>query len=119
MIILHFHLLYSGPFLQRGISSRANSRTGYKKIGPFLERGINFRGIYFLERGANLEARAEHTHPKTHTQVPRRPGLWFYKIPTFGVKILLFKEMSRLLDTCADVYCFLGKFWRVSIALSS
>ena len=27
--------------------------------------------------------------------------------------------MSRLPDTCAYVYCFLGKVWRVSIALSS
>ena len=37
----------------------------------FLERGINFRGNYFLERGANLESRAAHTHPK-NTQVPPR-----------------------------------------------
>ena len=42
-------------------------------FGPFLERGINFRGNYFLERGANLESRAAHTHPK-NTQVPP-PGL--------------------------------------------
>ena len=33
--------------LERGISFRVNSRTGYKKVGPFLERGINFRGNFF------------------------------------------------------------------------
>ena len=62
-----------GPFLERGFSFGANSRTGYIKIGPFLERGINFRGIFFLERHANLESRAAHTHPK-NTQVPHPPG---------------------------------------------
>ena len=41
-------------------------------MGPFLERGINFRENCFLERGANLEFRAAHTHPK-NTQVPA-PG---------------------------------------------
>ena len=53
--------------------------TGYKKIGPFLERGINFRGIFYLERGANLEARAEHTHPSPPPPGPvvlQNPHLW-------------------------------------------
>ena len=49
------------PFLERGISFRVNSRTGYQ-----------FEGKIFLERGANLESQAAHTHPK-NTQVP--PGL--------------------------------------------
>ena len=42
-------------------------------MGPFLERGINFRGIFLLERSANLESRVAHTHPK-NTQVPPPPG---------------------------------------------
>ena len=51
-----------GPFLERGISFRANSRTGYQ-----------FKGKFFLERGANLESRAAHTHPK-NIHVPPPPG---------------------------------------------
>ena len=43
-------------------------------MGPFLERGINFRGIFLLERSANLESRVAHTHPK-NTQVPPPRGL--------------------------------------------
>ena len=50
-----------GPFLERGISFRGGSRTGYKKLA---ERGISFSGISFLEWGANLESWAAHTHPK-------------------------------------------------------
>ena len=41
-------------------------------MGPFLERRINFRGKFFLKRGANLESRAAHIHPK-NTQVPPPP----------------------------------------------
>ena len=40
-------------------------QNGVSVLGRILERGINF----FLERGANLESRAAHTHPK-NTQVP-------------------------------------------------
>ena len=65
------------------------SRTEYKKLAHFqngvsvlgriLERGIKnwliswtgyqFYGNFFLERGANLESRAAHTHPK----IPKCP----------------------------------------------
>ena len=60
-----------GPFLERGISFRANSRTAYKKLAHFLN-GISVLGEIFLERGANFESRAAHTHPK-NTQVPPPP----------------------------------------------
>ena len=36
--------------------------------------GYQFSGKFFLERGANLESRAAHNHPK-NTQVPPAPGL--------------------------------------------
>ena len=50
------------------------------KIGPFLKQGFNFRGISFLERGANLESRAAHTNPK-NTQVPSRALRSLYSLP--------------------------------------
>ena len=57
----------SSPFLERGISFRVNSRTGYQ-----------FEGKIFLERGANLESRAAHTHPKnTQVRLPR-PFVWIF-----------------------------------------
>ena len=34
--------------------------------------GYQFKGNFFLERGANLESQAAHTHPK-NTQVPPPP----------------------------------------------
>ena len=40
-------------------------------MGPFL---VSVLGEIFLERGANLESRAAHTHPK-NTQVPPPPGI--------------------------------------------
>ena len=57
VLLLHPRTVYKkvGPFLERGISFRANSRTGCKKkkkkergvkIGPFLERGIHFSGNF-------------------------------------------------------------------------
>ena len=61
-----------GPFLERGFSFRANSRTGIKNW-PISRTGYQFQGNFFLERGANLESRAAHTHPK-NTQVPPPPG---------------------------------------------
>ena len=51
-----------GSFLERGISFRANSRTGYQQSW----------GKLFLERGANLESWAAHSHPKKH---PSAQGL--------------------------------------------
>ena len=54
-------LLYSCCTLERSIKNWPISRTGY----PFQEK--------FLKRGANLESRAAHTHPKK-TQVP--PPVW-------------------------------------------
>ena len=48
----------------------------YKKIGPFFRTGYHLRGNcqlkLCLERCANLESRAAHTHPK-NTQVPPPP----------------------------------------------
>ena len=44
--------------LERGIKNWPISRTGYQ-----------FQANFFLERGANLESREAHTHPK-NTQVP-------------------------------------------------
>ena len=69
----------TGPFPERGISFRTNSRTGYTKIGLFLERGITFRG-FFLERGANLESRAARPHPKNTQVLPPAPGLWGHEL---------------------------------------
>ena len=59
-----------GPFLERGISFRANSRTGYKKLAHF-KKGVSIVREIFFERGGNLESRAAHTHPK-NAQVPPR-----------------------------------------------
>ena len=59
-----------GPFLERGFSFRANSRTGTKNW-PISRTGYQFQGNFVLEQGANLESRAAHTHPK-NTQVPPR-----------------------------------------------
>ena len=50
-----------GRILERGIKNWPISRTGYQ-----------FQGNFFLERGANLESRAAHTHPK-NTQVNPPP----------------------------------------------
>ena len=59
------------------------NKTGLFQITNFLERsiknwpisraGYQFQGKCFLERGANLESRAAHTHPK-NTEV--RPRAW-------------------------------------------
>ena len=59
--------LACGPILERGISFGASSRTGCKKLAHF-ENGVSIVGECFLERGANLDTRAAHTHPK-NTQV--------------------------------------------------
>ena len=39
---------------------------------------------FFVERGANLESRAAHTHPK-NTQVPP-PGLWQGQWEASGIR---------------------------------
>ena len=59
----------------------AHSQNGVSVLGRILELGIKnwpifrtgyqFQGNFFLERGANLESRAAHTHRK-NTQVPPR-----------------------------------------------
>ena len=49
-------------FLERGITFRANSRTG-----------LSIWGNFFLERGVNLKSRAAHTHPKNTQVLPRAP----------------------------------------------
>ena len=49
-----------GRILEQGIKNWPISRTGYQFLGKF-----------FLKRGANLESRAAHIHPK-NTQVPPR-----------------------------------------------
>ena len=51
-----------GRILERGI-----------KNWPISRMGCQFYGNLFLERGANLESRAAHTHPK-NTEVPPPPG---------------------------------------------
>ena len=61
-----------GPFLERGFSFRATSRTGIKNW-PISRTGYQFQGNLFLERGTNLESRVAHTHPK-NTQAPPPPG---------------------------------------------
>ena len=48
-------------FLERSIKNWPISRTGYQ-----------FEGKFFLERGANLESWAAHTHPKKYPSAP--PG---------------------------------------------
>ena len=45
------------------------------KNWPISRKGYQFQGKFFLERGANLESRVAHTHPK-NTQVPPPPGLY-------------------------------------------
>ena len=65
LLKVRFNALTSKPLyccctLERSIKNWPISRTGYQVYGKF-----------FLERGANLESRATHTHPK-NTQVP--PG---------------------------------------------
>ena len=48
-------------------------------LGRILERGIKFRGYFFLERGASLESRAAHTHPKKTQVSPPPPGSFSLK----------------------------------------
>ena len=50
-----------GRILERGIKNWPISRMGYQ-----------FQGKFFLDRGANLESRAAHTHPKNTQVLP--PG---------------------------------------------
>ena len=57
---------------ERSIKNWLISRTGYQFQGEF-QNGVSILREQFLERGANLEARAAHTHPK-NTQVPPRGG---------------------------------------------
>ena len=70
-------MLILGRILERGIKNLTISITGYQ-----------FYGKFFLERGANLESRAAHPHPK-NTQVPPPPAptprVWF--LPPFGLKM--------------------------------
>ena len=78
-----------GPFLERGFSFRANSRTGYQ-----------FQGNFFLERGANLESRTANTHPK-NTQVPS-PGVEPSRINCLKVEVVTppkGKSLSRIKAT--------------------
>ena len=73
-------------------------RTEYKKIGPFLER-VSILGEIFLERGANLESQAAHTHPKNNTQVPPPPPP---PPPPLGLEA---SSTTRLtLRMCPDVF---------------
>ena len=58
-----------GPFLERGISFRANSSTGIKKW-PISRSGYQLQGKFFLERGANLESQAAHTQAKKYPIAP-------------------------------------------------
>ena len=44
-----------------------------KEEPPAHFKELSILGEFFLERGANLESRAAHTHPK-NTQVPPRKG---------------------------------------------
>ena len=62
-----------GPFLERGFSFRATSRTGIKNW-PISRTGYQFQGNFFLEQGTNLESRAAHTHPKNTQAPPPRGG---------------------------------------------
>ena len=57
----------------RTISIYKLSRTGYEKLAHF-QNGVSILRELFLERGANLESRAAHTHPK-NTQVQQSPLL--------------------------------------------
>ena len=64
--------------LERSIKKLANFQNGVSVLRRFLERdiknwplsrtGYQFKGKFFLERGANLEFREAHTHTK-NTQV--------------------------------------------------
>ena len=72
-------------------------------MGPSLEQGINFRA-FFLERGANLESQAAHTHPKKYPCTPhglRFPpppptlmDLWFAQLMT-SIIIDLIKRKDK------------------------
>ena len=62
-------------------------------MGPFLERGINFREI-FLERGANLESRAAHTHPKN----TRSRNSDVFKLYTKYLSFLVYNQVYNSYD---------------------
>ena len=72
-------LLYSCRTLERSIKNWPISRTGYL-----------FQGKLFLERGANFESRAAHTHLK-NIQVPPRD--WFEVLS--NLKDSAFKAVKR------------------------
>ena len=83
-----FLVVKIGPFLERGISFWANSRTGYKKIGPFLERGISFRAFFF-RTGCQFGAPGGTYPLKKYPSAPPPPG------NSHLIELLCFKLFSN------------------------
>ena len=73
-----------GRILERGIKNWLISRTGYQ-----------YKGNFFLERGANLESWAVHTHPKTTQVPPPPPGLIHTSVGDVLVKDKMISPVSN------------------------
>ena len=75
VLLLHPRTEYKKlAYIQNGVSVSGRILEWGIKIWPISRAGYQFQGKLFLERGANLQSRAAHTHPK-NTQVPPPPGV--------------------------------------------
>ena len=61
-----------GPFLERGVSFRANSRMGYKKLAYF-QNGVSILGEIFSRTGCQFGVPGSTYPPKKYPSAP--PGL--------------------------------------------
>ena len=60
-----------------------------------FQNGVSILGEFFLERGANLESQAAHTHPK-NTQVPPRVSVIVLEVTSPQLKTAQEKENKTL-----------------------
>ena len=61
-----------GPFLERDISFRANSRTGYKKLAYF-QNGVSIVGKFFSRTGCHFGVPGGTCPPKKYPSAPPPP----------------------------------------------
>ena len=76
VLLLHPRTEYKkiGPFLERGISFRANSRTGYKKLAHFYNGG-SILGENVSRTGCQFGVPGGTYPPKKYPSAPPPPGL--------------------------------------------
>ena len=80
VLLLHLRTEYKKlAHFQNGVSVLERILERRIKNWPISRTGYQFQGKFFLERGANQESRAAHTHPK-NTQVTPPGGSYSFEL---------------------------------------